>query len=150
MIDSIFHKQARVLQAMAHPKRLEIINLLRDKPLTVSQIQDMLALRQAYLSQHLMILRAAGVLTWIKRGKEHYYQVAHAKFIEASDAIREVIGGAEEQDLKDLVPLSKDPVCGMRVSRKTAGAVCEHQGQTYFFCATGCSKKFIKQPEKFV
>lgn len=150
MMSNMFEKHAQVLQAMAHPKRLEIINLLRDRPLSVSQIQTMLALRQAYLSQHLMVLRRAGVLKREKRGKECYYQIAQPQFMTASDAIRETIRGVERQDIQALIPLALDPVCGMRVSSKTAGATVPFQGKNYYFCASGCAKKFERKPNAFI
>jgi YHS domain-containing protein/DNA-binding transcriptional ArsR family regulator len=152
----IFVKHAQVLQAMAHPKRLEIINLLRDKELSVSAIQDMLALKQAYLSQHLMVLRKAGVLKTTKKGKEVLYQLKYPQLTQASDAIREILieqskTKSEREvvslDINQLVPLHIDPVCKMRIPTKTAGATYSYQGINYYFCATGCLKKFKLNPE---
>ena len=55
----IFDVHADLLKALSHPKRLEVVHLLRDKSMCVSEIQDMLGLSQANLSQHLQILREA-------------------------------------------------------------------------------------------
>jgi Cu+-exporting ATPase len=44
----------------------------------------------------------------------------------------------------------KDPVCGMSVDPKTAAGNSEYQGQTYYFCSTGCKKAFDKEPAKYV
>ena len=44
--------------------------------------------------------------------------------------------------------MAKDPVCGMLVDEKTA-IKAEHQGKTYYFCATGCRTAFLKDPEKY-
>jgi len=44
----------------------------------------------------------------------------------------------------------KDPVCGMDVDPKTAAGKSEYQGQTYYFCSSGCKKSFDKEPEKYV
>ena len=52
-----FVQQAELLQALAHPKRLEILNLIAQKSLTVTQIYSMLDLPQANISQHLIVLR---------------------------------------------------------------------------------------------
>ncbi len=43
-----------------------------------------------------------------------------------------------------------DPVCGMEVDPATAEWKSEYQGQTYYFCASGCQHSFEKEPEKFV
>ena len=44
----------------------------------------------------------------------------------------------------------KDPVCGMDVDPKTAAGKSVYQGQTYYFCSTGCKKSFDKEPQKYV
>jgi YHS domain-containing protein len=43
----------------------------------------------------------------------------------------------------------KDPVCGMEVDPKTAAGQSVYQGQTYYFCSTGCKKDFDKEPGKY-
>lgn len=43
-----------------------------------------------------------------------------------------------------------DPVCGMSVNPKTTEIVATIEGQTYFFCAEGCRKTFVKTPEKYL
>ena len=45
--------------------------------------------------------------------------------------------------------MAKDPVCGMQVDEKTAAGKSEYNGQTYYFCSTGCKKSFDKEPEKY-
>jgi Cu+-exporting ATPase len=52
--------------------------------------------------------------------------------------------------MKDLVPLTKDLVCGMRVSPKTAAAALKYKNQTYYFCASGCKKEFKNNPNKYL
>jgi len=44
----------------------------------------------------------------------------------------------------------KDPVCGMDINEKTAAGKSEYQGQTYYFCSTGCKRAFDKEPQKYV
>jgi YHS domain-containing protein len=46
--------------------------------------------------------------------------------------------------------MAKDPVCGMDVDPKTATAKSEYEGQTYYFCSTGCKQSFDKDPKKYV
>ncbi len=43
----------------------------------------------------------------------------------------------------------KDPVCGMTIDEKTAAATSEYKGQTIYFCAPGCKKKFDQDPAKY-
>ncbi len=42
-----------------------------------------------------------------------------------------------------------DPVCHMDIDPKKAAGTSQYQGQTYYFCSTGCKSQFEKQPEKF-
>ncbi|MCR4263639.1 MAG: metalloregulator ArsR/SmtB family transcription factor, partial [Candidatus Roizmanbacteria bacterium] len=151
MYQEIFKLHAKLLKALAHPKRLEILQLLRGQELSVSDIQTMLDLPQANLSQHLMILRDAGVTKTRKDGKNIYYSMAHVNFIKASDLMREILLEQYKNskfsrelsiEMTSLVPLTHDPVCGMRLSPKTASYVFIAHRKKYYFCASGCMKEF--------
>ena len=159
MYQDIFKLHSGLLKAMSHPKRLEIVHLLRDQELCVNEILEMLGLPQANLSQHLIVLKNAGIVSTRKEGKQIYYKLAHKNIIKASDLLREILvkkhedtGLADEFALKmtDLVPLAQDPVCNMRLSPKTASYAKKHKGNKYYFCAEGCLEKFKKNPEKYV
>ena len=41
-----------------------------------------------------------------------------------------------------------DPVCGMTVDESRAPASAEHGGRTYYFCAPGCKRAFLADPER--
>jgi len=43
-----------------------------------------------------------------------------------------------------------DPVCKMEVDEKTAKFKSEYKGKTYYFCAPGCQKAFVENPEEYV
>ena len=43
-----------------------------------------------------------------------------------------------------------DPVCKMTVEPATAAAQTTYRGQTYYFCAVGCKRKFDTEPEKYL
>lgn len=164
MYSEIFELQAQLLKSLAHPRRLEIIHLLREAELPVNDIHTMLDLPQANISQHLMLLRDAGVVTTRKEGKQIYYRLSHPQIIEACDVLREILIAKlkkQEQQLdvklageilakmSDFVPVTHDPVCQMRVSPKTAGFHLHYHSQDYYFCASGCLKKFQENPSKY-
>ena len=44
----------------------------------------------------------------------------------------------------------KDPVCGMTVAPSKAAGHFDYRGQTYYFCAPGCKRKFDAEPEKYL
>ena len=46
--------------------------------------------------------------------------------------------------------LRKDPVCGMNVETTTGGARSDYKGEAYFFCCSGCKKKFDQAPEQYL
>ena len=159
MYYEVFKLHTDLLKAMSHPKRLEIIQLLRDKELSVSQIQEMLGLNQANLSQHLMILRDAEIVLTRKNGKQVYYNLSHENFIKASDLLREILIERHKNDgfrdellhkMTDLVPLAIDPVCGMRLSPKTASYAHKENGTSYYFCAGGCLEEFKNEHKKYI
>jgi DNA-binding transcriptional ArsR family regulator len=50
------------LNALAEPNRLQIVELLREGPLTVGQVADRLKIRQPQTSKHLKILHEAGLV----------------------------------------------------------------------------------------
>jgi Cu+-exporting ATPase len=43
-----------------------------------------------------------------------------------------------------------DPVCGMAVDPEIADYSAEIAGETYYFCADGCRKSFVKNPQNFL
>ena len=45
--------------------------------------------------------------------------------------------------------MERDPVCGMNVDPNRAAAKAEYAGETYYFCAPGCAKRFQQSPEKY-
>jgi len=158
MYSQVFEVHASVLKALANPKRLEILNLLRDQTVNVNQMIEMLNLPQANLSQHLSILRAAKIVCTKKEGKEVFYHIAHPNYLLASDLIREVLikdisdkktAKAMCDDFEKLLPIVQDPVCHMRLSPKIASYSTNYKNTNYYFCAEGCLHKFKDNPEKY-
>jgi P-type Cu+ transporter len=43
-----------------------------------------------------------------------------------------------------------DPVCGMLVDPASAKARLDHMGKTYYFCCTGCAKRFDAAPDQYL
>lgn len=82
---------ASVCKGLADPKRLLIINSLRDGALSVSEICEDLGLPQSNVSQHLAILRDKGLVASQRDGQFVYYSLTSKKIIEAMDLLREVM-----------------------------------------------------------
>lgn len=66
---------ASLLKAMANEKRLQIICLLDDQELSVTQINHHLALSQSALSQHLAILRRESLVQTRRESQTIYYSL---------------------------------------------------------------------------
>jgi ArsR family transcriptional regulator len=80
-----------VCKGLADPKRLLIIDALRDGELSVGEICELLDLPQANVSQHLSILRDKGLVKTRREGQYVYYSLSSTKIIEAMDLLREVM-----------------------------------------------------------
>jgi DNA-binding transcriptional ArsR family regulator len=75
MPDSPHQYKAEIFQALAHPTRIAILDLLRHGELTVGRFAELLNLEQANLSQHLAVLRARQMVTTRKAGNQVFYAV---------------------------------------------------------------------------
>jgi ArsR family transcriptional regulator len=91
MEHKLYELHAAMCQVFTSPKRLEILNLLRDKELSVGELVKLAKIRQANLSQHLSILREKGIVKTRREGVMIYYSLANPKIIKAFDIIREML-----------------------------------------------------------
>jgi ArsR family transcriptional regulator len=64
-----------IFQALAHPTRLAIIELLEHGELSAGELQEKLKVEQANLSQHLAVLRAKQLVVNRKAGNQVFYSV---------------------------------------------------------------------------
>jgi DNA-binding transcriptional ArsR family regulator len=65
-----------ILRALAHPLRLQILEFIdKNKAINVNKIYNTLKLEQSITSQHLRILRSAGLVTTHREGKFIHYEV---------------------------------------------------------------------------
>ncbi len=84
-----------LFKALAHPKRLAILRLLEGRELCVCDIEEALDLRQAYVSQQLMLLREVGLVCFRKDGWNVWYRIARPEvhtLLEMAEAIHDTLG----------------------------------------------------------
>ena len=91
-ITNIYQTQTELCHALSHPVRLAILDILRDGEQCVCHIEAMLGLRQAYISQHLIVLRDAGLVEDRRDGWNNYYRVSQSKIYKVTDAINALTG----------------------------------------------------------
>jgi DNA-binding transcriptional ArsR family regulator len=66
-------------QAMAHPTRLHILEALARREACVCHLTALLGQRQAHVSQHLRVLKDAGLVTDRREGQMVYYRLADGR-----------------------------------------------------------------------
>ena len=85
-------KAAMILRAVNHKLRQSILKLLEDfKKLTVTEIYVKLRLEQSVASQHLAILRKAGIVKTIREGKYIYYSINSTRIEEINQFIERLL-----------------------------------------------------------
>jgi len=84
--------QSNLLKALSHSTRLAILGILREGEQCVCHMEATLGLRQAYISQQLMILKQAGLLDSRRDGLNLYYRVIKPEVFSILDAVRSVTG----------------------------------------------------------
>ncbi len=70
-----YEQLAEFFKGLAHPTRLQILDLLREGEMCVCHIEALLNKRQAYISQQLMTLREAGLVDSRRDGLQVYYRL---------------------------------------------------------------------------
>ncbi len=88
---TLFELQSEVCKTLASPKRLEIINALKEGEKTVGELVDILGVPKANVSQHLAVMRHKGILKSRRDGVNIYYRISNPKVVQACVLMREVL-----------------------------------------------------------
>lgn len=88
-----FTPTANIFKALMHPARLTILETLRDGEQCVCHLEAVLGCRQAYISQHLMVLREAGLVEDRRDGARIYYRVVKPEVFDLVEAANNLSGG---------------------------------------------------------
>ncbi len=158
MYERLFQLQEETLKTLANQKRLEIVQLLHNKELTVSEMVEMLGIPQANVSQHLSLLRQVRLVSTRKQGLRVYYRLTDKRigavirelrvFLKTQYAHEPEIAHLSALD-NSIYPIVRDAVCGMRLTAHEVGDSVSEGGATYYFCGAGCKNKFLKSPGRF-
>ncbi len=111
---NLFTLEAETFNALAHPARLEILELLRQGECCVCHIQAMLDLRQAYISQHLNVLRRAALVVNRKDGLRVYYKVTDPKLAEVIQETAWKVVSTHEHSGVRPAPAARSPATTSR------------------------------------
>ncbi len=89
--------QAQICQVLASPKRLEVLYTLKHREMTAGELAQALETSPPNLSQHLAMMRKAGVVAARKEGANTYYRIAIPHVLEACRVVREVLSESVAQ-----------------------------------------------------
>jgi DNA-binding transcriptional ArsR family regulator len=90
-MDEITRLQAEVLRVLAQPSRLELLHRLADGPAEVSRLAAAIGASQPNVSQHLAVLRSAGLVEPERHGREVRYRLADPDVLRACELMRGVL-----------------------------------------------------------
>ncbi len=105
--DALRQFKASIFQALAHPTRIAIVEVLRDGELPAGAIMERLGLEQANASQHLSILRAKHIVTSRKEGNQVFYSVRDFLLIEVLDVMRRYFQAHVEEAMTMLKEIDR-------------------------------------------
>jgi DNA-binding transcriptional ArsR family regulator len=90
-MDEITILQAEVLKILASPRRLEILHVLADGPIEVGRLAAVLGVSQPNVSQHLAVMRTAGMVESERDGREIRYRLVDPEVLVACAVMRRVL-----------------------------------------------------------
>ena len=87
----IYERQAAICKAFANPTRLHLIEMLARGERWASELQQGLGISKANLSQHLAILKSAGLVATRRTGKQLQCGIAMPEVKQATSAFRNML-----------------------------------------------------------
>jgi ArsR family transcriptional regulator len=87
MFEDNFKENARLFKALAHPTRLHIVALIRERQPCVKNMEGILGVSQPNLSQHLSLLRNVGVIEPERDGNQICYKIKNQIVLKLLDAL---------------------------------------------------------------
>jgi DNA-binding transcriptional ArsR family regulator len=89
--DVIYERRAQICKAFANTSRLKILDLISKREYTVTELQNELGLAQANISQHLAVLKGAGVIDTRRDGNQVYCFLSIPEVRQACQLISNVL-----------------------------------------------------------
>ena len=105
---------SRLLQIIGQPARIQILVVIQEQEACVCHLEAVLGMRQASISQHLIVLRKAGLVSTHREGRNIFYRLAQPGVMELIQRAAS-IQGIEPSDLRALsarpIPECPCPQC---------------------------------------
>ena len=90
-MDDLTTLQAEILKTLASPRRLDILHRLAEGPCEVGRLAEELGVAQPNVSQHLAVLRSAGLVEAEREGREVRYRLTDPDVMIACSVMRRVL-----------------------------------------------------------
>ncbi len=87
-----YRLHAEVCRVLTDPKRLMLLDVLGEGEYSVGELADRLGCMLANASQHLTVLRSAGLVGTRRDGNTIYYHLAEPEILAACDVIHRIVG----------------------------------------------------------
>lgn len=85
-----YQKNAEIYRILAHPTRLEILNMIKHQEVSVEDLLSVTGISKANLSQHLSLLRHAGLVRVRRDGLRAFYSITDPRIIEPCRVLHEL------------------------------------------------------------
>jgi ArsR family transcriptional regulator len=111
----LYQVKAEFFKTLGHPARIRILELLADGPRSVGEMLPEVGVEATNLSQHLAVLRRAGLVTFRKEGSTVFYSITSPQVADllavARRILTEVLSGQVEllADLRAAAPAQVPP-----------------------------------------
>jgi ArsR family transcriptional regulator len=85
-----YEKTAELCKILSNSKRIEILILLSEKEMIVTDLVEKMKIRKANVSQHLALLRHTGLVKSQREGKMIRYRLVDSKAVNLVKAIQKI------------------------------------------------------------
>jgi DNA-binding transcriptional ArsR family regulator len=102
--------KAEFFKALAHPMRIRILELLRQGPLSVGQLQEAVGAPSSSISQQLAVLRSRNIVATERRGTTVIYHVRDVDLFELLDVARRIFNGHLSDTIHLLRLVDAEPI----------------------------------------
>jgi ArsR family transcriptional regulator len=86
----VYKRNAEIYKLMSNPKRLEILNILRVGPASLTDLTRLVGASKTNISQHLALLRHLNLITILRRTEEVYYRIMNPKIVEPCKILKDL------------------------------------------------------------
>lgn len=104
---TLYEMQADICSALASPVRLHILDLLSEGEKTASELLNDLSVPKANLSQHLAVLKDAGIIRARKEGLYQYISLSIPKIKDACSLVKGILIEKIENEEKVNLEIKK-------------------------------------------